>query len=75
MFQSFFLSAIPTSVKQLTMLKIISSSPKPIFQKDNAPKIKRYVNTVVNKLPEGEKKLIDAKVFWINILLVWIVFL
>lgn len=36
---------------------------------------KRYVNTVVNKLPEGEEKLTDTKVFWINILLVWVAFL
>lgn len=36
---------------------------------------KRYVNTVVNKLPESEEKLTDIKVFWINILLVWIAFL
>ena len=36
---------------------------------------KRYVNTVVNKLPEGEEKLTDIKVFWINILLVWVAFL
>jgi len=35
---------------------------------------KRYVNTVVNKLPEGEEILTDTKVFWINILLVWIAF-
>lgn len=36
---------------------------------------KRYVNTVVNKLPEGEEKLTDIKVFWVNILLVWIAFI
>ena len=36
---------------------------------------KQYVNTVVNKLPDGEEKLTDTKVFWINILLVWIAFL
>lgn len=36
---------------------------------------KQYVNTVVNKLPEGEEKLTDIKVFWINILLVWVAFL
>lgn len=36
---------------------------------------KHYVNTVVNKLPEGEEKLTDEKIFWINILLVWIAFL
>ncbi|MPM27797.1 hypothetical protein SDC9_74311 [bioreactor metagenome] len=35
---------------------------------------KRYVNTVVNKLPDGEEKLTDIKVFWINILSVWIAF-
>lgn len=36
---------------------------------------KHYVNTVINKLPEGEEKLTDINVFWINILLVWVTFL
>ena len=36
---------------------------------------KRYVNIVINKLPENEEKLTDTKVFWINILLVWVAFL
>lgn len=36
---------------------------------------KRYVNTVVNKLPEGEEKLTDTKIFWINVLFVWVAFL
>lgn len=36
---------------------------------------KRYFNTVVNTLPEGEERLTDINVFWINILLIWIAFL
>lgn len=36
---------------------------------------KNYVNRVVNKLPEGEETLTDEKVFWINILLVWVAFI
>lgn len=36
---------------------------------------KDYINRVVNKLPEGEEALTDEKVFWINILLVWVAFL
>jgi hypothetical protein len=35
---------------------------------------KQYINTVINKLPEGEEILTDKKVFWINILLVWVAF-
>jgi len=35
---------------------------------------KRYMNQVINKLPEGEEALTDTKVFWINILLVWVAF-
>ena len=36
---------------------------------------KQYINHVINKLPEGEEILTDKKVFWINILLVWVAFL
>lgn len=36
---------------------------------------KNYINSVINKLPEGEGALTDEKVFWINILLVWLAFL
>ncbi len=36
---------------------------------------KRYVNQVINHLPEGQETLTDSKVFWINILLVWVAFL
>lgn len=36
---------------------------------------KKYMNTVINKLPEGEEALTDEKVFWINIILVWVAFL
>jgi hypothetical protein len=35
---------------------------------------KKYVNRVINNLPEGEETLTDTKVFWINILLVWLAF-
>ncbi len=33
------------------------------------------MNTIVNKLPVEEEKLTDVKIFWINILLVWVAFL
>jgi hypothetical protein len=36
---------------------------------------KNYMNKVVYKLPQGEETLTDEKVFWINILLVWLAFL
>jgi hypothetical protein len=36
---------------------------------------KDYINHVINKLPEGQETLTDRKVFWINILLVWVAFL
>lgn len=36
---------------------------------------KNYINSVVKKLPEGEEALTDEKVFWINILLVWLGFI
>lgn len=35
---------------------------------------KRYINQVINNLPEGEEKLTDLQIFWINIGLVWIAF-
>jgi hypothetical protein len=35
---------------------------------------KNYVNTSINKDPEGVETLTDTKVFWINIVLVWILF-
>jgi len=35
---------------------------------------KSYINTFVNKDPEGIETLTDVKVFWINIVLVWIAF-
>lgn len=28
---------------------------------------KNYINTVVNKSPQGQEALTDEKVFWINI--------
>lgn len=36
---------------------------------------KDYFNRVVNGLPEGDEALTDEKVFWINIILVWLAFL
>jgi hypothetical protein len=36
---------------------------------------KNYINHVINKLPEGEETLTDIKVFWVNIVLVWLAFL
>ena len=36
---------------------------------------KNYVNHVINKLPEGQETLTDIKIFWINILLVWLAFI
>ena len=36
---------------------------------------KDYMNQVVNQLPPGQEVLTDRKVFFINILLVWIAFL
>ena len=36
---------------------------------------KNYINRVVYKLPQGQETLTDEKVFWINILLVWLAFL
>ena len=35
---------------------------------------KNYINRVVSNLPEGQETLTDIKVFWINILLVWLAF-
>jgi len=35
---------------------------------------KRFMNQVINHLPEGEEKLGDVSIFWINIGLVWIAF-
>ena len=35
---------------------------------------KQYINTYVNKDPEGTDTLTDIKVFWINIVRVWIAF-
>ncbi len=35
---------------------------------------KNYINHVINNLPEDEETLTDTKVFWINILLVWVAF-
>ena len=36
---------------------------------------KDYMNHVINKLPENQETLTDAKVFWVNILLVWLAFI
>jgi hypothetical protein len=36
---------------------------------------KNYVNHVVNHLPQNQETLTDIKIFWINILLVWVAFL
>ena len=35
---------------------------------------KRFVNHIVYGLPEGQERLTDIKVFWVNILLVWVAF-
>ena len=35
---------------------------------------KKYINTFVNKDPEGVETLTDKKIFWINIILVWFAF-
>ena len=35
---------------------------------------KHYINTFVNKDPEGVETLTDIKVFWVNIILVWLAF-
>lgn len=35
---------------------------------------KGYINRVINHLPEGEEKLTDIQIFWINVGLVWIIF-
>lgn len=35
---------------------------------------KQYINRVINKLPPNQEILTDIKVFWINILLVWLAF-
>jgi hypothetical protein len=35
---------------------------------------KRYINQVINNLPEGKEKLNNIQIFWINIGLVWIAF-
>ncbi len=35
---------------------------------------KSYMNTKIYGLPKGQEKLTDRKVFWVNILLVWIAF-
>ena len=36
---------------------------------------KQYINKYVNKDIEGQETLTDEKIFWINILLVWLAFL
>jgi hypothetical protein len=36
---------------------------------------KKYMNGVIYNLPEGEEALTDEKVFWINIIFVWVAFL
>jgi len=36
---------------------------------------KNYINHDINNLPEGEETLTDIQIFWINILLVWVVFI
>ena len=36
---------------------------------------KNYINHIINGLPEGQETLTDIKVFWVNILLVWLAFL
>jgi hypothetical protein len=35
---------------------------------------KKYINQKIFKLPDGTERLTDKKIFWINILLVWIAF-
>ena len=35
---------------------------------------KNFMNRVVMNLPEGQEKLTDIKIFWINILMVWLAF-
>lgn len=36
---------------------------------------KRFMNESVMKLPNGVEKLTDIKIFWINILMVWLAFI
>jgi hypothetical protein len=36
---------------------------------------KNFINQAINKLPEKEEVLTDIKIFWINILLVWVAFI
>ena len=35
---------------------------------------KKFMNQIVMSLPEGQEKLTDIKIFWINILMVWLAF-
>ncbi|MDE4938613.1 HXXEE domain-containing protein, partial [Francisella tularensis subsp. holarctica] len=35
---------------------------------------KDFMNRTVMALPKGQEKLIDIKIFWINILMVWLAF-
>jgi hypothetical protein len=35
---------------------------------------KNYVNKTIYSLPDGKENLTDAKIFWINIILVWVAF-
>lgn len=35
---------------------------------------KNFINQVIDGLPVGQEKLTDTKVFWVNILLVWVAF-
>ncbi len=35
---------------------------------------KKFMNHIVMNLPEGQEKLTDIKIFWINILMVWFAF-
>jgi len=35
---------------------------------------KGFVNHIVYELPKGQESLTDVKIFWINILLVWVAF-
>ena len=36
---------------------------------------KDYINHVLYQLPDGEERLTDGKIFWVNIIFVWIAFI
>ena len=36
---------------------------------------KKFINQVIDGLPDGQEQLTDTKIFWVNILLVWVAFI